>query len=325
MDVIFHADDFGITPEQSERILSCCPGGAGDGVLNSLSILANSPRFEECASLLDGRPKGLHVGVHLNFVEGHCCADPAKLPLLVDGEGMFNQSYAGLMKLSFGMAHDELLGQLALEATAQIERVLGRFPELMGHLRLDGHQHTQLIPAAFRAIIQVLKEHEDWHLEYLRIPAEPTGAFTGSDVAGGIKPVNWAKHLLLKWLWATDEPALDVSGLGRYEDVSALFCGVLFSGRMDEHRVEAVWPRLMECAERGGTSLELLFHPGRVQRAEDCLNPALKGFVRFSCGDGRDVERDALCSDVLRRIAAEAGAEAWAGDKEEDPCSQPIA
>lgn len=308
MDVIFHADDFGITPEQSERILSCCPGGAAGGVLNSLSILANSPHFEQCASLLSGRSEGLRVGVHLNIVEGRCCADPARLPLLVDGEGVFKQGYGGLMKLSFGTAHDELLEQIALEATAQIERVLGRFPELAGHLRLDGHQHTQLIPAAFRAIIQVLKDHDDWQLEYLRIPAEPTGAFTGSGVASGIAPVNWVKHLLLKWLWATDEPALDVSGLGHYKDVSALFCGVLFSGRMDERRVEAVWPGLLERAQKDGTALELLFHPGRVARAEDCLNPALKGFVSFSCGEGRDVERDALCSATLRRLAAELAA-----------------
>ena len=81
MDFIFHADDFGITPEQSRRILECCDGcPGGRGLLNSLSVLAGSPRFEECASLLDGRPEGLRVGVHLNFVEGPCCADPAAVP-----------------------------------------------------------------------------------------------------------------------------------------------------------------------------------------------------------------------------------------------------
>ena len=103
MDFIFHADDFGITPEQSRRILECCddyPGGAG--LLNSLSILAGSPRFEECADLLDGRPDGLRVGVHLNFVEGPCCADPVDVPLLVDEKGMFKLGYGGLLAGSWG-------------------------------------------------------------------------------------------------------------------------------------------------------------------------------------------------------------------------------
>lgn len=85
MDVIIHADDFGIEPAQSARILECCAGVAGascgekgdaekgaagqGGLLNSLSIFANSPRFEDCAALLDARPEGLRLGVHLNFVE----------------------------------------------------------------------------------------------------------------------------------------------------------------------------------------------------------------------------------------------------------------
>ena len=51
MDFIFHADDFGITLEQSRRILEFCDGcPGGRGLLNSLSVLAGSPRFEDPAA-----------------------------------------------------------------------------------------------------------------------------------------------------------------------------------------------------------------------------------------------------------------------------------
>ena len=186
MDFIFHADDFGITPEQSRRILECCDGcPGGRGLLNSLSVLAGSPRFEECASLLDGRPEGLRVGVHLNFVEGPCCADPVDVPLLVDEKGMFKLGYGGLLAGSWGARSAELRRQLTVEAGAQIARVVGRFPELAGHLRVDGHQHTQLIPAVFDATLEAVRR-SGCTLEYLRIPAEPTRAYLRSGVAGTV-------------------------------------------------------------------------------------------------------------------------------------------
>lgn len=301
MDVILHADDFGVTPEQSDRILTC----ATEGVLNSLSVFANSPRFDECVSLLDGRPSGLRVGVHLNFVEGPCCADPASIPMLVDSAGVFRLGYGALLRLSFGPEAAELRRQLALEVTAQVERALDRLPELACHLRLDGHQHTQLIPAVFGAVLETVRAHDEWHLEYLRIPAEPTRPFLVPSVLGTVRPVNWVKHELLRRLWDLDRGTLAAAGLGDAPGLSATFCGVLFSGRMDEHRVAAVWPGLVGQARRAGTDLELLFHPGRVARPEDCLNPALPGFVAFSCGEGRDVEHDALCSKTLRELVGE--------------------
>ena len=219
MDFIFHADDFGITPEQSRRILECCDGcPGGRGLLNSLSVLAGSPRFEECASLLDGRPEGLHVGVHLNFVEGPCCADPAAVPLLVDEKGMFKLGYGGLLAGSWGTRSAELRRQLTVEACAQIARVVGRFPELAGHLRVDGHQHTQLIPAVFDATLEAVRR-SGCTLEYLRIPAEPTGAYLRSGVAGTVRSVNWVKHALLNALWRRDRRVLAASGLPSYERV----------------------------------------------------------------------------------------------------------
>ncbi|MDE6219323.1 MAG: ChbG/HpnK family deacetylase, partial [Lachnospiraceae bacterium] len=45
----FHADDYGVTTEQSKRILSCYQ----DGVLNSISVLPNTPALRESLDILD--------------------------------------------------------------------------------------------------------------------------------------------------------------------------------------------------------------------------------------------------------------------------------
>ncbi len=314
MVVIFHADDFGITLDQSKRILECCAGmPGGRGVLNSLSILANSPHFEECAALLDGRPEALRVGVHLNFVEGPCVADPAKVPMLVDEHGVFKLGYGGLLAAS-ALHGAELERQVQIEAAAQVERVVARFPELAGRLRLDGHQHTHLIPAVFRGVLAVASRPE-YTLEYLRIPAEPPRPFSEAGVAATIEPVNRVKRALLNYLWRRDRRAFEAAGLGSLEEKSAVFCGLSFSGHMDEARVSAVFPYLVDVAEKRDMGLELLFHPGRVDAPEHCLNPALPGFVEFSCGEGRDVEHDALRSDALAAAAAAANAGGAPGAK----------
>lgn len=122
-------------------------------------------------------------------------------------------------------------------------------------------------------------------------------------MAGTIKPVNLVKRALLNYLWRRDRRAFEAAGLGSFTEKSAVFCGLSFSGHMDEVRVAAVYPYLREVAEKRGCALELLFHPGRVDAPEHCLNPALPGFVDFSCGEGRDVEQAALRSESLLAIA----------------------
>lgn len=281
---MFHADDFGIDVEQSRTILSCAEGGA----LNSTSVMVTSPRFEECARLLDERPEGVRIGVHLNLVEGPCCADPASVPLLVDGRGMFRRGFADLLARTEAPGADELRRQVALEVKSQVERFVCRFPEEAGHLRVDGHQHFQLIPAVFSATLAAVREG-GWRLEYLRVPAEPAAPFLQPAVLASIRPVNWVKHLVLNWCWGRDRGLL-----ADYEEVSALFCGVLFSGSMSEGRVRAVFPAYARLAEERGMGLEFLFHPGGLDDASRCLDPDLKGFPEFYLSEGRDVERRAL-------------------------------
>ena len=293
MNVFFHADDFGINPGQSQRILEC----AELGVLDSLSIMANSPHFEACARLLDAAPHHLKRAVHVNLVEGPCCVEPASIPLLAGEDGVFNRSFVGLLRMSLGRDHDELRRQVALEAAAQISKVTDRFPALAQGLRVDGHQHFQLIPAVFEGILDAVWKG-GYALEYLRVPVEPVRAFMRSDVLFSIRPVNWIKRLVLGWCWGRDRRlARSLVGSGHPRSCdgrSALFCGVLFSGEMSAERVCAVFPAYASLARRRGLDIELLFHPGGEPDAASCLNPKMEDFVAFYQSSGRGVEHDAL-------------------------------
>ena len=286
--IIIHADDFGIAPEQSRRILSCSAACGGDGCLNSLSVIVGSPRFEECAVLLDPYIGDIHVGLHLNLVEGPCSADPGSVPLLVDEQGVFNQGFGGLLQLSF-LDGERLREQVAREAAAQLDVFLRRFPALGGRLRIDSHQHTHLIPAVLDGLLDAV-----WAAgqapKYLRVPFEPTAPFfTNADVLSRVLPVNWVKHCLLNVLWRLDRRVLDGAGI-----LSGVFCGINFSGHMTADNVASVFESFWNLSCSQGRPLELLFHPGGIEQAEDCLNPALPGFVAFYQSEYRNLEGEAL-------------------------------
>lgn len=294
MNLIFHADDFGISPEQSRRILDRSGACGGSGALNSLSVLVNSPSFPACAALLDAHLDHIHVGLHVNVVEGTCCAEPGAVGLLVDEAGMFKLGFATLLLSARGNARSAYRAQLQTEIGAQIDVFLSRFPQMREHMRVDSHQHFHLIPVVFEALVGALQER-GCTLEYLRIPAEPVTPFLRTpSVWFKIPPINWVKHWLLDYLWRLDKRIWRTSPLPPYQDVSAVFCGIDFSGHMTEDRIRRVLPAFVRYAGAHDMDLEFLFHPGGYPDAACALNPALDGFVAFYTSPFREAEGQAL-------------------------------
>lgn len=289
MKIIYHADDFGITPHQSQRILNCSAACGGTGALNSLSVLVNSPHFAACADMLEPHLDCLMVSLHINVVEGPCCADPAQIPLLVDDAGLFRQSFAQMLKLSRGSQAASLRQQLEVEIGAQLDTLLKRFPQMKDALRVDSHQHFHLIPAVFDAMMAAVRSR-GCTLAFVRVPAEPFLPFAQTPRTWfRTPPINWVKHWLLNYLWRSDR-----ANLRDYQRISAVFCGINFSGHMTPDRVTAVLPHLHAYAERKNMDLELLFHPGGYTDASCALNPALEGFVDFYTSPLRDEEAKTL-------------------------------
>lgn len=286
-ETIVHADDFGISPGQSERILACAPEGGGGGALNSLSVIVTGPRFRECAALLRARADGLLVGLHVNLVEGRCAADPGEIPLLVDERGMFDRGFAGLLLMS--LRHPkEARSQVAAEIGAQLRLFLEAFPECRGRMRVDSHQHFHMIPAVFDGLSAAL-DAQGCAVEYVRVPAEPLAPFLKSRSLHLVPAINCVKRVLLKALWQLNRRK--VPGIAGH---TAVFCGIGFSGSMTCGHVGRVLGRFEEYAASRGMPVEFLFHPGGVESADECLNPELPGFVRFYSSSMRAREAEAI-------------------------------
>lgn len=290
-EVIFHADDFGMTVRQSAEMLSLAGVLGGDGALSSVSIMVGSPAARESARLIAGAEGRLRVSLHLNLVEGPCTADPAEIPLLVDDTGRFRLGFAGLLARSTGPVASELERQIGIEVAAQIERFLELVPGAARHLRIDSHQHFHLIPVVFRSLMGAVRER-GLDLEYLRIPAEPLAPFLRAPRSLlRVPPVNWVKSAVLNLLWLRCRRIP-----GAREVPTAVFFGIGFSGRMTRENVSALLPGFRDVARRRGLPLEVLFHPTGLRADERPLAPALDGFVAFYRSPLRAAEAEALRS-----------------------------
>lgn len=287
MTTIFHADDYGITADQARAILALCRAGAQRGALSSVSIFANSPAFVESAALAAPFVEHgtLKMAVHLNLVEGPCCADPATIPLLVDERGMFRNNFVGLLKLSFGSQRETLCTQAETEFRAQIARFLEAFPLLKDELRLDSHQHTHVISPLFEVLLAAAADL-GCTLEHVRLPAEPLRPHITAGGAKRLRPVNLAKDALLSTLCHSARQKLPASC------ATSVFCGVALSGHMDQ--VDA---QLVQAFERYAadheTDLEVLFHPISVP-FEQCLDPQNLPFATVCAAPARDAEARTL-------------------------------
>lgn len=292
MALIIHADDYGITYEQSRAILDLSDACGGHGALSSISIFPNSPAFNECAALI--RPfvesGAISIGVHVNVVEGHPLSDPRDVPLLVNEHGTFNRSFTGFLLASSlrTVDRDGFREQLAREISAQLERYLEAFPDQRTNLRVDTHQHTHMVPLVHDSLVAASRR-VDCVATKARIPVEPVGPYLAHiGRATNVPPINLVKDALLKFLAPHCRNDL--------EDECAVpaFSGIVMSGRMDKMTPE-ILADLEARAAKDGRDLEVLFHPVSVP-LEQCLDPENLPFARACASAGRDREAELIRS-----------------------------
>lgn len=328
--MIVHADDFGITVSQARAVLDLSSACDGQGALNSVSIFANSPAFEEAAALarpfvgkarFDGNgtgvigdePRrtvpGLAIGLHVNLVEGPCCADPALIPLLVDGRGMFRNDFVRLLLMAAGPKKGALRSQVETECGAQIDRFLKQFPELRLHLHLDSHQHVHAIPVIFEAMLSAAKSRGA-QVTRLRIPSEPLAPHRRCGTLELAGVANRGKAALLTALCHRIRANVP-SGCA-----TPVFCGVVLSGHMsritgelanafeDEAHCFAAMQAERDCRAlaQDDDRVEMLFHPVSVPVVQ-CLDPKNASFALACASPERDAE-----AETIRRLSAELGA-----------------
>lgn len=257
MRFIVHADDCGLTRHISEDIFACLASGP----LNSVSVLMGGSYTRESLERLGDMPE-TRVCLHLNILEGRCCAPISQARPLVDEAGVFRHGLGhllGLLACSAARSKRALLTAIRNEFEAQIDAFTTAFPHLsrQGGLHLDGHLHVHVIPALREILRGILREHapayvrlpqEPWHLPPLPLPPLAIGC---------------ARRALLS-RWARNAaPLLDQTGTA-HNDV---LCGLVSGGNLTPARVEA---SLKAICRHGPDEplVEIMCHPGGM-RPED--------------------------------------------------------
>lgn len=279
---LFNADDYGITLSQAEHILDC----RREGRLTGVSVMPNSPRLEAAMALLAEEP-ALTVAVHLNATEGLCLSPREEVPLLTGPDGRFCRSFFQLFLLSLGPKRRALRTQLAREFTRQIRRAL----PLLGDrpLRLDGHQHIQMIPVVLEAIRDTLREN-GWTAAYIRWAREPLWPYLRRpSLWRYCRPMNMVKNLTLNALALGSGRVMDEMGMEK-----GAVMGLVLSGNMAYEPVHRLLPDMERAAAKKGRTLELVMHPGWGVGPGEGLDVPGGPFEAFYLSPGRRDEYDCL-------------------------------
>lgn len=297
-NIWFHADDYGVTLQQSERILDCCRNGA----LNSISVLPNTPALKESLKILDETdPDGSQVRrvLHLNFVEGRPLAGAELVPLLADKSGYFDKSFIHFFWWSYfkrGRARQELKRQLKLEIAAQLRAVTAENDYRI--TAIDSHQHYHMIPVIFDCLMEVLsdKDFETLDIQYIRIPVDPAAPlWKDMHMLMGVPKINWIKWCILKVNASRNKKILKNRGIK-----SPVFFGIFYTCEMKWEVVETLLPAYEAYADSKNEELELMFHPGNLTAEYELLDARRNELAEFYMSDNRFYEAE--CMKCVKRM-----------------------
>lgn len=245
--LIFNADDFGNSTALNQGIRK----GAIKKVLNSTSLMATGPAFEDAVFNVLPEIQYINLGVHLNIIEGQSLTNPT---LICNKKGQFNKDFMALQSLS---QKPEVLAQIETEFRAQIEKVL----QYSNVTHLDSHVHTHAIPPIFELTCKLAKEYG---IKRVRTQYEVPYVSSLSKMFSYRYPINLIKRMILNNYTKANRHLID-----KYElTTNKYFVGVTFTGYMDEN---AVWYGLMAISDLDCTA-EVLIHPHYYKKGEKILS-----------------------------------------------------
>lgn len=288
--LIFHADDYGLSKNVSIDILKL----AQKGLLDSISILPNMNCFDFCIEMLFNNPnshvRNLLISIHLNLMEGHCCAPPSQVPLLVDSNGYFKLSWSFLFMISYHpLLRKQYKEQLSIELNAQIKLFLKKMPSNY-QLRIDSHQHTHLIPVVWDALFEVIKNNH-YTCEFIRIPIEPIlPYFMVPSLYLSYGLLAFPKNIALHFCAIHARGRTIIPSKNRFS-----LWGIAMGGHMDTQRILKLFPYFKKYC-KPPNMLCMLFHPGTLLPNEfspEYSNPA---FRIVESAPQREMEYQSICS-----------------------------
>ena len=274
------ADDYGLEPISSGHIQECIDLG----ILHRVSVF---PNFDEIDLNAIRNGKNTQLALHINLVEGRSLADHKEIGLLADENGALKHDFVGLLGLSL-LRRKEFKEQIRKEIKAQVAFWKSILPDDMPFC-VDSHQHTHMIPAVFKCLLEVLRE-ENISPEHMRIPAEPLLPYLKTpSLYFTYSPLNMVKHWLLAFLWQIDKRFANAEEIHK-----SYYLGIMFSGNMDENRIKKVLPEYIKLAEKKGKAVDVSFHPGYPGGDSADFGERNVAFKGFYLSDKRKTEYHSL-------------------------------
>ena len=124
----------------------------------------------------------------------------------------------------------------------------------------------------------------------MRIPAEPLMPYLKTpSLYFTYSGINVVKQWLLKSLWLVNKKYVK-----KYHIPTAYFWGILFSGKMDEKRIDKILPKYIKMAEKNGRDIEVLFHPGYIDKKEIDFKNKSVAFEKFYLSENRKTEFESV-------------------------------
>jgi len=148
MKVIFHGDDFGLTPGVNQGIIHAYQ----EGLLTSTSLMASGEAVQEAISLAGDHPS-LDTGVHLTLCDERPVLKPERLSSIIP-KGDRLPSMACVLKQIITGRMD--YREVEAEWRAQVETALdGGIP--VSHL--DSHQFVHLFPGLLTVYFKIARSY----------------------------------------------------------------------------------------------------------------------------------------------------------------------
>lgn len=168
--LILRADDLGYCQAVNYAIERTVK----EGIIGSVGLMPNMPDAAHGLKLLEGT--GVALGVHTNLCLGRPCADPARIPSLLDAEGNLKSSRVYREAWAEGEEFT-CLEEMILEVEAQYQRFL----ELTGR-KPDYFEAHAVVSKNLTAALETVAHRYD--LPYTTLaPGDKTGTFRGRPIA----------------------------------------------------------------------------------------------------------------------------------------------
>ena len=249
---ILNADDLGLSKNINKGVID----GYNCGVLKSASLCANGEMFDAVINEIMPECPQLCVGVHLNIIEGKALTPADEIPLLVDKNGNFNNSWGQILIKSF---NKDFLEQVEKEFRAQIEKITSNFQPA----HIDSHVHTHGIPNLFKLTCKLAQE---FNIPYVRTQFEkPYITPILNKHLNLIYPINQIKVLLLNSFTIKN-----LKTLKNYPNLKTnkYLVGVSYTGIMDNNTIEN---GLKKLKNQNDFVVESLIHPYYEEKENEYL------------------------------------------------------